>query len=127
MFQLFMVDFVTVDAVAASLERHGLPVKKSMRKKGDVGVWVTGMNRVKPYTEIFSPLLTGQKRQAALTVDEFITSRLSHPSSNARYTDAELRLVERLRAINGNRKGRKSPLTYSRIDPRRRRRVRLDF
>jgi hypothetical protein len=85
------------------------------------------MNRVKPYTEIFSPLLTGQKRQAALTVDEFITSRLSHPSSNARYTDAELRLVERLRAINGNRKGRKSPLTYSRIDPRRRRRVRLDF
>jgi hypothetical protein len=94
-----------------------------MRKRGDLGVWVDGAKRVKPYTETFAPLLTGQKRLAALAVDEFITSRLSHRSSNARYTDAELQLVRRLRAINGNRKGRKSPLTYSRVDPRKRRSV----
>ena len=119
MFRLFMNDHSTVNSVAASLELHGLPARTYMRKQGDLGVWADGAKRVKPYTETFAPRLTGYKRLAALTVDEFITSRLSHPSSNTRYTDAELQLVRELRAINGNRKGRKSPLTYSRVDPRR--------
>lgn len=121
-FQLFMNDLVAVKAFAVSLARFGLPVREATRKDGHIGVWATGGKRVKPYTETFAPLLTGQKRQAALVVDEFIASRRQHPSPNARYTDAELALVEKLRAINGNRRGFKNPLAYSRIDPRTQRR-----
>ena len=120
-FQLFMNDRATVKALIFSLMCHGLPVKEVTRTKGDTGVSVSGGKRVKAYTETFAPLLTGQKRQAALVVDEFIARRRNHPSSNARYTDTEIGLVERLRAINGNQNGRKNPLTYSRIDPRTRR------
>jgi len=122
-FQLFMNDRVTVKALAASLAWHGLPVNEAVHKKRGIGVWSRGCTRVKTYTETFAPLLTGQKRQAALVVDEFIASRRRHRASNARYTDDEIHLVERIRAINGNRRGFKNPLTYSRIDPRTRRRA----
>jgi hypothetical protein len=117
-FQLFMNDRETIQLLESSLRAYGLPVGLAERKNGIVGVWAHGAKTVKLCTSTFAPLLTGQKRRAALVVEEFIASRSGHTSSNARYTDEEIALVRRLREINGNTKGRKSPLTYSRTDPR---------
>jgi hypothetical protein len=107
-----MSDRDTVDFTAAALRELGLPVYRGERPKagrGQCGVQVTGLKRVGRYCEILLPYLTGQKRAAAELVNEFILSRQSKPKGSP-YSDDEIALVQRSREVNGNTRGKKTPL-----------------
>ena len=120
-FNMFMSDRKTIDLAVASLKQHGLPVYVQERPKAardQVGIHASGMLRVKRYCDTFLPLLTGQKLRAAELVNEFITSRLDDPfpgGSKGRrpYSQRELQIVTELRAVNGNTRGKKTPLESS--------------
>lgn len=119
-FCLFMSDRDTIFASAAALRAYDLPVYIQERPKagaGQVGIHASGMKRVKRYCETFIPLMSGQKLRAATLVLEFIDSRMSVPPGGRGaakpYTQRELDIVRELRQVNGNTRGKKTPLESS--------------
>jgi hypothetical protein len=112
-FAMFMSDRVTIDHAAEALAELGLPVYRQERPKatgrGQCGININGLRRVKKYCDTLLPFLTGQKREAATIVLEFIESRLSKPT-HLPYSEEEIELVRRLRLVNGNTRGKKTPL-----------------
>lgn len=115
-FAMYMSDRETIDRAADSLRQHGLPVYVAERPKagvGQVGIHISGFKRCRRYCETFIPLMTGQKRQAAQLVLQFIEAREVAGAASGRtvpYTDEHKNIVHELRAVNGNTKGRKNPL-----------------
>jgi len=106
-FQMFMCDKSTVDTVYASLQHGGLPGYYYTRKKAGAnvrdqyGIRVHGVKRLKRYCDAFVPLMTGDKRDAAVVMGEFCDYRLSlHPKAG--YSPVDVEFVRRLRGINGN-------------------------
>ena len=117
-FDIFMSDRETIHIVAESLKSYGLPVYLQDREKAarnHMGIHASGMLRVKRYCETFIPLMTGQKQAAAELVFEFINSRLAVERDGKKrpYTYEELHIVEKLRSVNGNVRGKKTPLEPS--------------
>ena len=122
MFAIFMTDEETIMQVADALREHGLPVYYQERLKAGskgnprkhVGIHIGGIKRVKRYCDTFAPLLTGQKRQAALLVQEFCDSRLATPrdgtTGRPAYTQRQFAIIEELRSVNGIGNGRKNPV-----------------
>jgi len=118
-FGMFMTDEETIREVAETLKEHGLPVyyqerRKAARGKLHVGVHASGIKRVKRYCDTFVPLLTGEKKRAALLVQEFCDSRLATPRGGTRgnppYTERQIQLVEEVRAVNSSGNGRKNAI-----------------
>lgn len=115
-FAIFMADRETIELAAASLRHHGLPVYVTERPKagnGQVGIHISGFKRCRQYCETFIPLMTGQKRQAAQLVLDFIEDREASGAASGKtvpYTDRQKNIVHKLRSVNGNTKGRKNPL-----------------
>lgn len=115
-FSMFMADRDTIEQAADSLKAHGLPVYVAERPKagrGQIGIHISGMKRCRRYCETFIPLMTGQKRRAAELVLEFIQDRdaaFAAQGKTVPYTDKQKKIVETLRAVNGNTNGRKNPL-----------------
>jgi hypothetical protein len=111
-FQIFMSDEKTIRLSAAALEGMGLPVYIQNRPKAgrdQIGIHAGGLQRVKRYCDEFIPVLTGQKKEAATLVRSFIYSREAKPKG-APYSEAELDIVRKLREVNGNTNGKKTPL-----------------
>jgi hypothetical protein len=111
-FSMFMSDEQTIRLAAAALDGMGLPVYMQERPKagrGQIGIHIGGIKRVGRYCEELIPYLTGQKKEAAKIVHQFILSRGAQ-DKQAPYSDLELDLVRKLRDVNGNTKGKKNPL-----------------
>lgn len=111
-FQIKMNDVETIDAAHRSFVAHGLPVYRQKQKdRGQYTLEARGLKRAKRYTDTFVPLLTGQKKAAAEVLGEYIDHRLTN-GRNAwgGYTETDVQFVERLRAINGVKNGKKTPV-----------------
>lgn len=111
-FALFMSDFETIDFLSEALRGLGLPVYVQERPKagrGQIGIHISGLRRVRRYCQLLIPFLTGQKLQAAELTLAFIESRLAK-DKGVPYSDDELDIVRRLREVNGNTNGKKNPL-----------------
>lgn len=111
-FAIFMSDRETVNTIAGFFAELGLPVYMQERPKAardQVGIHIGGFKRVRRYCEVLLPVLTGQKKRAAEIVLAFIQSRESRSKFDP-YTEYELDLVRELRAVNGNTRGKKTPL-----------------
>lgn len=108
-FRLFMQDKETIEVIAATCKNHGLPVyiyeriNKNGTGRSEYGIHATGLKRAHRYTQAFIPLLTGQKKRAAVVLQRFIESRLAGSLKDG-YTDEQVALVEELRSVNGNPK-----------------------
>lgn len=106
-FQLFMTDRDTVEAVYETLHHHDLPgyfytrpAKGNSREQ--YGVRIHGVKRVKRICETFVPLLTGEKLRAAEITQAFCVRRLSL-HEKAGYGPKDVEFVARLRMVNGQR------------------------
>lgn len=119
-FQIKMNDFVTMEELADSLERYGLPVYVMTGQRIEYGenvpwmrIRASGMKRVQRYCETLIPHLTGTKVDAAEIMLKFIESRMADTRSDKHgrpYSPHELGLVQKLRDTNGNRNGKKNSL-----------------
>ncbi len=114
-FQVFMTDKDTVDSLYRSLQHHGLPGYYYKRNKAGTntrdqyGIVVHGVKRLARYCDALLPLLTGEKKEAALVMHEFCAHRLSlHPKAG--YGPKDVEFVRRMRAINGQRTNNKTSL-----------------
>lgn len=110
---MFMCDKDTIDVTYATLQHHGLPGYYQDRPKHAVrtqyGVRVHGVKRIKRYCDVFVPILTGDKQNAAKIIGEFCDYRLSlHPKAG--YSPVDVEFVRRLRAVNGNSKVNRTSL-----------------
>lgn len=111
-FDMFMSDQQTIRLAAQAFEDLGLPVYIQERPKAgrdQIGIHAGGFKRVRRYCEELIPYLTGQKKEAATLVLRFIDSRERQPR-NAEYSEFDLDIVRRLREVNGNTRGKKTPL-----------------
>lgn len=112
-FNIFMSDQETIALAAEACRDLGLSVYIQERPKAardQTGIHAGGQLRVRRYCEVLIPYLTGQKKEAATLVLQFINSRESKPKT-ALYTEDELDIVRRLRVVNGNTNGKKTPLS----------------
>ncbi len=101
MFSLRMNDIATVDKACEAFSHYGLGVYRNPAVYHRcASISVTGSKRLRPHLDFFLPLLTGKKLEAALIVSEFVDRRLG-PKRNLSYTEEDVGLVERLRAVNG--------------------------
>ena len=105
-FSIGMMDRDTILEAARILRENDLPVYLAETSKKTLEIRATGYKRVKRYTATFIPFLTGTKKQAALVVDEFCTSRLLRKPKSLP-TENEIALIEKIRVING-RPGKKT-------------------
>lgn len=101
MFSLQMNDARTMSRVVASLQALGLPA--NFYHRPNRGCWTTqaaGFTQTRRYLEIFLPILSGTKQDAAQIVMDFIESR-SKVSKFDPYSAEEVDLVEKIRTVNG--------------------------
>lgn len=107
-FQMKMADRETMEMVIDYFKSVELPLYR--RDDGPfIRIRVDGLKRSKRVAEHFLSVLTGTKRQAASVVLDFIASREAKESYSP-YSDEEIQMVEKLRAINGVRNGKKNQL-----------------
>lgn len=108
-FSLRMNDLETIDLVQEAFSAYGLSLYRrgdylydKGRGKPTAQIMVTGLQRMKTHLDVFLPLLTGTKKEAAEVVSAFVDKRLAEGGTWAtRYDDEDISYIERLRAING--------------------------
>ena len=114
-FSMAMTDTDTMEIVAQTMKDNGLPVY--MRRKDpthpgaqpQVEMRIAGYKRIQPLLESLIPYLTGTKKQSAILVSQFVALRADRPA-NSKPSEDEFELIRRLRIMNGNRRGKKTPL-----------------
>lgn len=111
MMHVVMNDLESMQIVSDSLHALGfahyvLNVARRQENWTDgLAIRVMGHKRLKKFLEVFLPLLTGKKQEAAQIVSDFIASRETSLNPNSPYSEHEVDLIERLRAVNGATKG----------------------
>jgi hypothetical protein len=107
-FAIEMKDAEAIDVLTDILKRHDLPVYRIER--GEMhGIRVTGLKRLERYVEVLYPVLTGQKKEAARIIGEFIKSRKAQ-TYGAQFTPHEVELIRASRANNaGGNRGKLDP------------------
>ena len=100
-FALHMNDERTMDLVIEAFKEWELPVwVEPPRKPNGKRISMAGIKRTTRIAETFLPWLTGTKHEAASLMLEFNHLRLSKPQ-NSPYGEDEVRIVNRLREVNG--------------------------
>lgn len=103
--RVVMDDHRSLRIAESILKEHGLSPYMYERQKGkSLCLEFSSYGKLAKVLEQILPLLTGTKRDAAEVVKRFVDSRYSLPRAS-QYTDAELAMVEEIRAINGGNKG----------------------
>jgi hypothetical protein len=93
-FSLRMNDVETIDLVCQSFKAHGLALYRAPGVYHECHtVRVDGLLRVRAHLDVFLPLLTGKKYQAAKLVSDFIDRRLALPPKT-KYTDEDVDFIE---------------------------------
>lgn len=101
MFSLRMNDLETIDQVQEAFLAYELDIYRNPNLYARcANLSVTGVARMRKHLDVFLPLLTGKKLQAAAVVSEFCNRRLTD-AFHKRYTEDDVMLIERLRTING--------------------------
>jgi hypothetical protein len=114
-FKIKMTDLETMKMVFSSFEYYGLPYYRSDSDEAGKGrrsytAEARGLKRVKKYTDLFLPYLSGSKREAAEFVASFIDKRLSSRGAWQGYDEEDLDTIERLRSVNGIAGGKRLSL-----------------
>lgn len=100
-FTLRMNDLETIDRLQESFAVYRLPLYRTPKLyAGCATVTVTGIKRLRQHLDVFLPLLTGKKAEAAQVVSDFIDRRLTEAFWR-NYDETDIQAIERLREING--------------------------
>lgn len=111
-FALHMKDEDTMNMVIDAFKDWDLRVYvEPQNKTNGKRISTAGGKSTLPVIQAFLPWLTGNKKQAALLVQEFIGLRRSHPKRP--YDDRETRIVNNLREVNGGNFSNKNLLESS--------------
>lgn len=99
-FSIRMNDVEAIDRMGESLAHFGQPFYRNPAVYHRCHtISVTGAPKMRQHLDFFLPLLAGNKLRAAEVVSEFVDRRIEQKSRE--YTEEDVVLVERLRAING--------------------------
>ncbi len=106
-FVIGMTDIETMDSVIEWAKDLELPLYIQRFQRGDykpiVRIHVNGMGRTKKWVDFLIPYLTGEKLQAAITVQRFIESRLAQSYARMPYSTEEIALVKENRMANSGK------------------------
>ena len=99
-FSITMNDIETMEGLAEKLKTLDLPVHVSTPTRGGLQIRVAGYKRLKRYTDLLIPYLTGDKKKAAIAVNGFVSSRLDkYPK--APITEDEIQYIADLDKVLG--------------------------
>jgi len=108
-FSIGMKDQEAIDTLDRILKEHDLPVYRTGYGEMHT-IQVSGLKRLKRYTDVLHPALVGQKKEACRIVGLFVGRRLARPY-NSPYSDEEIELVKASRLNNAGKgsRGKLSP------------------
>jgi len=99
-FQIAMTDLLLIEDVSATLKHLGIGhhvgnYQPKGPRKPVKHIAITGLKRLKAFTDILAPHLQGEKKMDAEILQALVTSRLAQ-SDRADYTEREVELVNAL-------------------------------